>query len=114
MTRQTQEALLSLRQWRQETEAISGANNFEATLAGIRREAELMGRDFDALSANANAFKQRILELQAINNPTGEILTEIDQLKAQFADTRDMITWRDTFQGVFDSIGSRSTRSCKA
>ena len=91
-------------------DAISGTKQFEATLAGIRREADLMGSDFDALSANANAFKQRILELQAIRNPTGAILTEIDQLKAQFADTRDMITWRDTFQGVFDSIaGSVNT-----
>ena len=83
---------------------------FQESLSAIGREAALVGRDFDALSANANAFKQRILELQAIKNPTGEILAEISSLKAQFADTRDMLTWRDTFQGVFDSIaGSVNT-----
>src|SRR4030095_8043396 len=82
------------------------AAQFTEGLAGIDREAALMGRNFDVASAKANAFKGRILELQAIKNPTGAVLAELDQLQAKFRDTQSFIAWRDAFTDVFSSIGS--------
>lgn len=81
------------------------AQGFAETMAAIGREAALVGPNFDEASAKLDAFKNRILELQAIKNPTGEILSEIDQLKAKFADTQDFIKWRGMFESVFQSVG---------
>lgn len=88
-------------------EALEAPNRaFLEQLASIDRQAALLGPTYDAASARLDAFQRRILELQAIQNPTGEILTEIDQLKAKFADTRTFVEWRDTFEGIFSSVGN--------
>jgi hypothetical protein len=85
-------------------DAARSAVAFQDSLAAIGREAALMGPAFDEASAKLQAFKSRILELQAIEHPTGAILDELEQLKASFADTRDFIKLRDVFTDIFGSV----------
>ena len=101
----TQQSLLSLRQWNAEASALKGAEAFAKSLTGIAAQAQLLGPSFDEAGAKLQLFKQRYLELAAIQNPTAEIVQEMATLKQQFQDTQTFIQWRTTFESVFNSVG---------